>query len=62
MGHRLQDSIVKLNGAGDQQGGVRGLRRHGGGCLFGGLQEDGWRGRFIDLNVNVVWGKSVSLR
>lgn len=31
-GHGIEDGIVELNGARDEEGGMRGLRRHSCGC------------------------------
>lgn len=58
MGHRLQDSIVKFDGARDEQGVVRGLGRHGRLELFGG----GRRNREVDRFIfDVVRSEGVSL-
>lgn len=40
MAHGLQDLIVKLNGARDEQGGVGGLARHSAGLRGGDRGSD----------------------
>lgn len=56
VGHGLQDSIIKLNGARDEQGVVRGLGRHDG--RLGRRSRNGPVNGFI---FEVVGGQGVSL-
>jgi hypothetical protein len=58
VGHGLQNSIVKLNGARDEQSVVRGLDRRHGGRLGSGGRRNGTINGFI---FDVVRSQGVSL-